>query len=186
MQGWIKLHRSIWNNPVVSKDSDHLAVWIYLLTHATHMEYDVNFAGDRITLKPGQLITGRKKLSTTLGINEHKIDRILKLLKSEQQIEQQVSNRGSLITIVNWNKYQVIEQQNEQKLSNKRATSEQQVSTNKNINNINNINNVFNQSIKGQGVDNFDGGYVDNFDGRLEQLRARIKKTNADWRVNHE
>ena len=56
MEGWIKLHRKILDNPIVMKDSEHLAVWIYLLLNATHKDYDVLFEGKRITLKPGQLI----------------------------------------------------------------------------------------------------------------------------------
>ena len=31
MEGWIKLHRKMLDNPIVCKDSDYLAVWIYLL-----------------------------------------------------------------------------------------------------------------------------------------------------------
>ena len=37
-QGWIKLHRELLDNPVVTKDNDYLAVWIYLLLEATHSE----------------------------------------------------------------------------------------------------------------------------------------------------
>ena len=43
MEGWIKLHRKTLDNPIITKDSDYLAVWIYLLLNATHKEYDVLF-----------------------------------------------------------------------------------------------------------------------------------------------
>lgn len=52
MEGWVKLHRKLLDNPIVCKDSDHLAVWIYLMLNATHKEYDVLFNNKRITLKP--------------------------------------------------------------------------------------------------------------------------------------
>ena len=129
MNGWIKIHRKIWDNPIVTKDSDHFTLWIYLLTHATHQDMDTFFCGKRITLHPGQLITGRKKIALETGIEEHKVDRILKLFKSDQQIERQSHNQGSLITILQWDKYQISEQQNEQQVSNERATDEQRVST---------------------------------------------------------
>ena len=137
-QGWIKLHRKMLDNPVVWKDSDHLAVWIYLLLNATHKDMDVLFKSKRITLKPGQLITGRKSIAKKLDISESKVHRVLKMLEIEQQIEQQTSNKNRLIAIVGWNEYQSCEQQIEQQVNNNRTTSEQQVNTNKNIKNIKN------------------------------------------------
>jgi hypothetical protein len=138
IDGWIKLHRKMLDNPVVWKDSDHLAVWIYLLLNATHKNMDVLFKNKRITLKPGQLITGRKSIAKKLDISESKVHRVLKMLEIEQQIEQQTSNKNRLIAIVGWNEYQSCEQQIEQQVNNNRTTSEQQVNTNKNIKNIKN------------------------------------------------
>ena len=117
------------------KDTDHLAVWIYLLLNASHNEHPALFKGEKIMLKPGQLITGRKSIALALHIDESKVERILKSLKSEQQIEQQTSSKNRLISITNWEFYQQSEQQNEQQVNNKRTTSEQQVNTNKNIKN---------------------------------------------------
>ena len=88
---------------------------------------------------------------TKLDISESKTYRVLNAYKSEHQIEQQISNRNSLITIVNWDKYQITEQQIEQQVNSNRTTSEQQVNTNKNIKNIkneiiyNNIVKIFNE-----------------------------------------
>ena len=139
MEGWIKIHRKMLENPIICKDSDYLSVWIYLLLNATHKEIPALFKGEKITLQPGQLITGRKSMSNKLKISESKIYRIINEYKSEQQIEQQTSNKNSLITILNWNKYQQSEQQNEQQMNNKRTTTEQQLNTNKNVKNDNNI-----------------------------------------------
>ena len=69
--GYIKLHRKILDNPIVMKDTECLAVWIYLLLNATHKEKSVMFKGKRVTLKPGQLITGIISISkkTKIVIN---------------------------------------------------------------------------------------------------------------------
>ena len=142
MEGWIKLHRKLLNNPIIIKDSDYLSIWIYLLLNATHKEYDALFHGKRITLQKGQLITGRKSIAEKLKINESKVQRILKTLENEQQIEQQKGNKNRLITILSWNKYQDDEQQSEQQLNNKRTTTEQQVNTNKKEKNRKNEKNV--------------------------------------------
>lgn len=130
--GYIKLHRKILDNPVVMKSTDHLAVWMYLLLNATHKEYDAIIECERITLQPGQLITGRKVISKQLKINESKIQRILKTFKIEQQIEQQTNPRCRLISILNWGEYQQSEQVIEQQVNNKRTL-------NKNVKNIKNI-----------------------------------------------
>lgn len=127
--GWIKIHRKLLDNPIVTKDVDHLALWILILLRAAHAPTDVLFRGKRLTLKPGQFTTGRLELGRKLKINRSKVDRILKTFESEQQIEQQSSNKCRLITVKNWKHYQEIERQNEQQVSNNRATSEQQVST---------------------------------------------------------
>ena len=137
--GWIKLHRKLLDNPVVMKDSDHLAVWIYLLLNASHTEYPVLFGGKKISLKAGQLITGRKSIASTLGISESKVRRILDLFEIDQQIDRQRSNKNSLVSILNWDKYQIFDQQIDQQATNKRPTSDQQATTNKNNKNIKNI-----------------------------------------------
>lgn len=130
--GWIKIHRKIWDNPIVTKDAEHFVVWIYLLTHATHKPRWALFGKDKIRLKPGQLITGRQIISKTTGVNESKVRRILETLKNDQQIDQQTNRQGSLISIVNWNEYQKSDQQNDQQVTNNRPTTDQQPTTNKN------------------------------------------------------
>lgn len=141
MEGWVCLYRKILENPIICKDSDYFAVWCYLLLSATHKKTSALFKGKKIVLLPGQLITGRKSIAKKFKIDESKVQRILKTLENEQQIEQQTSSQNRLITIVNWYQYQEIEQQNAQQVNNECTTSEQRVNTNNNeTNNIyNNI-----------------------------------------------
>lgn len=105
MEGWLMLHRKILDDPIIAKDRDYLAVWVYLLLNTTHKEYDVIFQGERITLKKGQLLTGRKSISDELEIDESKVQRILKTFEKNNQIKQKTCNKNSLITIVAWDKY---------------------------------------------------------------------------------
>ena len=136
--GYVKLYRKTLSNPIVCKDSDHLAIWCYLLLNATHREIKTIFKGEKITLLPGQLITGRKVISGALKIDESKTQRVLSCFESEHQIEQQTSNKNRLISILNWEEYQSSEQQ----MNNKCTTNEQQVNTNKNVNNVRSNNNI--------------------------------------------
>jgi predicted transcriptional regulator len=136
--GWIKLHRSLLDSSF-SKDPEYAWLWVVLLLRANHKELSFIFNNRPIVLNEGQLIVGRKKLSEETGINEHKIFRAMKCFESAGQIEQQSTNKFTLVTILNWGKYQgeldKVEQQDEQPVSNKRTTSEQPVSTYKNVKN---------------------------------------------------
>jgi len=133
--GWIKVFRSL-SNKGWYKKSDFVHLWIHLLIKASHKGIEFMFNGDNVNLKAGQFITGRKKLSEETGINESKIERILNFFeKNEHQIEQQKTTKNRLISILNWDLYQVNEQQNEQQLNSKRTTNEQQVNTIKNVKN---------------------------------------------------
>lgn len=140
IQGWISLYRELLDNPIVCKDTHYFTIWIYLLLEATHKDQFKIFKGNKINVKRGQLITGRKKISQKFNIQESKVQRILKKFENEQMIEQQTSNKNRLITVINYDVYQVIEQQNEQRVNNNRTTSEQQLNTNNNVNNVNNDN----------------------------------------------
>lgn len=127
--GWVKIYRSLLNNPIVMKDTDHIGVWIWLLLNATHKPYDTLFGGKRIKLRPGQLVAGRKKIAEELGIEETKVKRIMREFKSDQQIAQLSTPYGSLISILNWHRYQDSAQQNAQQMPNKCPTSAQPVPT---------------------------------------------------------
>ena len=131
--GFVKIHRKILDNPIVCRDAEYFSVWCYLLLNATHTGIKMMFDGKVIELKPGQLITGRKSISAKFNISESKVQRVLKKLEIEQQIEQQTSPRKRLITVLNWSKYQIREQQNEHQVNNNRTTTEQQLNTNKNV-----------------------------------------------------
>lgn len=136
--GWIKLHRKVLENPIACKDSDHLAVWAYILLSATHKEFSTLFCGRQTVLKPGQLITGRKSIANTMKIAESKVQRILKRFESEHQIEQQTSSTSRLITVISWDEYQTGEQPTEQQVNNEWTAGEQRVNTNKNVKNYKN------------------------------------------------
>lgn len=112
------------NNPA------YLSVWVYLLIEAEFQQgKSVLFNGKRVYLQAGQLTCGQNQLSLWSGVPRGTVHRILETFKNEQQIEQQTSNKMSLITILNWSKYQDDEQQNEQQTNNKRTTDEQQMNT---------------------------------------------------------
>ena len=146
MQGWVVLHRKLLDNPISNK-ADYLSVWIHLLLMANHKETNFIWNNKKQTLKTGQLLTGRKKLSKKTGVAQSQIYKILNYLELEQQIKQQKTTKYTIITIVNWHKYQDKEQQKEQQRDNRVTTTRQQSNTYNNVNNDNNVEQVESSSI---------------------------------------
>lgn len=141
--GYIKLHRKMLDNSFVLKDNDYFAVWVYLLLTAAHKETVLENCSKSITLKPGQLITGREALGKKLHISNSKIDRILNLFESAQMIAQiKKPRKGRIITILNWDKYQDDAQINERKMHEFCTNNAQIMHGNKNIKNNKNEKNI--------------------------------------------
>lgn len=120
--GWIKIHRNILKNPWMH-NADVLGIWLYILLNVAYQNEDVVFEGKRITLQPGQGLFKMRQVAKILGVSHSKLNRTITLFKSETQIETQTSPRNTLITVVNWNKYQVRETQNETQAEHKRNTN---------------------------------------------------------------
>lgn len=120
---WIKLHRKIlkwrWSHdPIVFR------VWVQLLLEANFR--DGHF--ERIEVKRGQLVFGRNKLAEEIGISIQQLRTALKKLEDTGEIIVKSTNRFSVLTIVNYDEYQAVNQQttNEQPASNQQLTSKQQ------------------------------------------------------------
>lgn len=128
LSGWVKLHRGLSDHHIAS-DPNALSVWVHLLMLANHSETKRLINGRVITVLPGQILTSRKSLSAKTGVQESKVERILKMMQNEQQIEQHGTTKFRVISILNWHEYQANEQQPEQQMNNKRTASEQQVNT---------------------------------------------------------
>ena len=141
MEGWIALHRKILENPIATKPK-YAWLWTTLLLLANHQETSFIFNNKKTTIARGQILTGRKKLAEITGISEGTVETILNYLQTQQQIQQQKTNKFRLITIPKYNTYQDIQQHNLQQTDNKLTTKKQQTDTYNNINNVNNVNNV--------------------------------------------
>lgn len=166
--GFIKLFRCIedsffWN------DSQAVHLWIQLLLSANHKDKEMLLSGEKVIIKSGSFVCSRNTLSLKTGINESKIQRILKVFKSEQMIEQQMNSKYRMISISNWNKYQGSEQVNEQQVNSKRTADEQQMNTNNNNKNDKNKEKVSNDTKKKVG----ETGVIEITDAEFEKLKTK-------------
>ena len=125
--GFIKLHRKLieWE---WFTDQKTFSVFMYLLLSANHA--DGAWQGN--VVKRGQLITGRKSIAKATGLTERQVRTSLANLKKTGETTSKSTNRFTVVTICNYNKYQIKENKNDQQTANKRPTSDQQTTTNKN------------------------------------------------------
>lgn len=134
-EGWVKLHRAVCESAVF-EDAEILRLWIYILVNAAHKDHDTVYQGKIVHIKKGEFVTGRKILAREFKLSESKIYRMLTALAELGNIEIKSNNKYSVVTVVNWAKYQDDSEKlnnkrtaNEQQLNNKRTTNEQQMNT---------------------------------------------------------
>ena len=166
MQGWIKLHRKLLDSAVMSK-SAYFHIWVTLLLKANHKRNELIFNDRKVILEPGQMITGRKELSKLTGVHESMVQRILKYLENERQIEQQTNAKFRIVSILNWQIYQSTEQVFEQPVNSKQTATEHLVNTNKN-------------DKKDKNEKNHRGGFHSEIDSQKQMIRETLKKLQAE------
>lgn len=170
--GYIQLHRKLLENPIFYKPA-LLQLFIYCLLKANHKANEFIFNNEMVKIQRGSFLTGRKILSSELKCKEATLYRRLQILKDFDYISIKTTNKYSVITVINYNKYQTtvsrLKPKNERKSNNKKdlksidniaftetgliksnnkvTTNEQQNNTNNNDNNDNNeiTSRVFNE-----------------------------------------
>ena len=156
LNGYIKLYRKLiqwgWYQDNVVK-----SLFLHCLLMASFRDF--TWMGN--CLKAGQFITSYKSLSEELGFSIQQVRTAIKKLESTEEITSKSTNKYTIITVMNWENYQVEEESsntvsnnpttNEQQTDNKQTTNEQQTdnkqTTNeqqhrKNYKNYKNVKNV--------------------------------------------
>jgi hypothetical protein len=130
--GYVKLFRCLQCNPLWTSEAfSRGQAWVDLLMLANHKETSVRKRGIKIVIGRGQVGWSERNLAERWGWSRGKVKRFLDELEDDHQIEQQNGpqniNVTSLITIVNYDKYQSDEPQNEPEIvpqtDRKRATN---------------------------------------------------------------
>ena len=128
-QGWIKLHRGLleweWYD-----DVNVMRVFLHCLLKANHA--DRRYRGN--VVKRGTFLTGRDLLSIETGLTVQQVRTSLDKLKSTNELTIKSSRQGTVIEVVNYDKYQAVtnESTNEQPTSNQQVTSNKKEKNDKN------------------------------------------------------
>jgi hypothetical protein len=129
MEGWIKIHRKLSENPLWQCEPfTRGQAWIDLILLTNHEGNFFYKRGVKIDVKRGQCGWSELALSKRWQWSRSKVRKFLKELEKEQQIIQQKSNVTQIITVINYEKYQEKGQQKDTK----RTPKGQQKDTNKN------------------------------------------------------
>lgn len=104
--GWIKVHRKMLDH-WVSQEPELFAFWMRLLLEANHSDKKRMFNGSLIEIRRGQTLFGLEAFEAKSGITKKKLRRYLDMLESEGMIGRQKTNKYSLISIVNYDQYQL-------------------------------------------------------------------------------
>ena len=137
MEGWIKLHRKFLNWEW-SDVPGMVSLFVHLLLEANHEDH--KYHGEIV--RRGQVLCSRSKLCQLTGLSERSLRTCLTRLEQTGEIVRKSTNKNSIITICNYDRYQVYEEDerpatDQQPTSNRPATDQPSNKNDKNIINNN-------------------------------------------------
>ena len=106
--GWIKLHRKLQDCWIWQiKPYDKARAWVDLLLLVMHHDKKMSVEDKPITIKRGSYFISRGKLADRWGWSIKKVDAYLNTLKNEKMVTTIRTRKGTIITIVNYEEYQI-------------------------------------------------------------------------------
>jgi len=103
--GWVKLHRSVLDSDWLRQHNAWI-LWTYILLKASHKRYKTFLRNTEIVLEPGMLVFSIRTAAEDTGLTPRKVRTALDLLAKAENLTQQVTHCGTVITIRNWREYQ--------------------------------------------------------------------------------
>ena len=134
-EGWIALHRKIYN----SKDFNNqleVAVFLYLVSMASHKPVNVVYRKKKLTLKRGEVSIAYKDLAKKFDLSERKIRTIIANLIHSGNLNQTLHKNLSIYTIVKYSKYQDLPAQSNQNIPHRTTTNIYNTISSKSDNNV--------------------------------------------------
>lgn len=182
MDGFVTLDRNIigWR---WFKHANVFRVFVYLILKANYKPCDF----ENMTIKRGQVVTSYPKLSEALGITEAQARTAISKLKETGEITVNATSKFSVITIINYDKYQRTDRQNNSQMSAKEQSNNRQIADKKQTDNsqitaieqykqINKENKKNNTPLSPKGAEEIDSG----FEKFWQAYPRRVAKTRAE------
>jgi hypothetical protein len=106
--GYIAVHRSIWGHDLFADAVfGEREAWLWLVSSAAWKDCKVRCGNTMIDIKRGQLLFATRFLAKKWKWSHTSTVRFLNLLKNETMIGTQSTRQSTLITICNYDKYQI-------------------------------------------------------------------------------
>ncbi len=105
-RGWIALSRDI-DRHWIWLDARRFQMWVQMILWAQYRDGDVWVGTKTISLKRGQFVTTLKTLAGYMRCSKQTVLTFLKVLESSEMIRREKHAKFTVITIVNYDKYQL-------------------------------------------------------------------------------
>lgn len=133
MDGWIKVYRSLASHELwLAEPFTKGQAWTDLLLLANHEKNVIEVRGIRVTIERGQVGWSEERLARRWKWSRCKLRTFFVRLEKEQQIRQQKNNVSSLITIINYDKFQEKDSKIDIQKDSRKTPEKHQKNTNKN------------------------------------------------------
>ena len=108
--GYILLYRDIEDCWIWDNDEPYSKgqAWVDLLMLVNHRDAKTTFNGEIITVERGQRITSSRVLGERWGWSKDKVLRFLRLLESDNMVKIECDSSKTLLTVVNYDKFQTL------------------------------------------------------------------------------
>ena len=107
-RGYVKFWRKMKDSDLM-QNHEALALWTWVILSANFKPTSICSKGVRLDLGEGQLLYGRARVSKKLGLSERKMRTALAYLVHTDRVTSRTTNRGTILTVVNWALYQSAE-----------------------------------------------------------------------------
>jgi hypothetical protein len=122
--GWVKLHRSLLKSDLVH-NANLFCVWSWVLLNANYEETKILWKGEQRALPKGALLFTPMQPAEIFGLTRRTVQKWLQHLHDTGRIVLESSSRGSLLTVCNWDTYQIEVREGSQPGSNQVAAGSQ-------------------------------------------------------------
>lgn len=128
-RGWYLMHRGWMDDELFAGEPFSKAqAWVWLIEKAAWEATSTWVGGDKVKLNRGQLAISQRHLAETWGWGRQQVRTFVEKLKVDEKITVAVTHGATIVTICNYDKYQITpstEQPTEQPKANPAPTHEQ-------------------------------------------------------------
>lgn len=143
--GWARIYRQIEDNPLwLSEKFTRGQAWIDLIIFANHKPGSFYIRGNKVEIGRGQIGWSEVTMAKRWKWSRNKVRGYLASLQSQKMIQQKKNFTTSIITIIEYDKYQSEGQQTEQQTEQQKDS---RLNTNKNDKNYKNDKNITNKLV---------------------------------------